>query len=96
MSEWCTFSPDGFLGVDWSLSCRAHAGLYRAGTNLLDKLKADLALFQDVWYISDMANAPWKRAVVKGYSVIQYAGTSTFGWFWWMKARIKDTDSTTL
>lgn len=88
MKDWCTLSPDGFLGVNWSLSCRAHDGLYEIGTSALDKLKADYALFMDVWAIADLADASWKRAAVKSYAVVQYTGTSTFGWFWWIKARI--------
>lgn len=89
MRDFCTLSPDGFLGVEWSLSCRAHDDQYLVGSTLLDKIKADLALTLDIWAVAALADAAWKMVIVRAYSLAVLAGTSTFGWYFWIKPRVR-------
>ena len=86
MRDWCSYSPDGFLGVEWSLSCRAHDGLYDNGGTLIDKHNADTALMLDLWEIATLADSKWKVAAIRAYSILQFTGTSTFGLYFWFKA----------
>lgn len=91
MKDWCSYSPDGFLGVEWSLSCRAHDGLYDKGGSLIDKIKADIALYLDLWEIATLANRGWKVMTIWTYAMIQLTGTSTLGLFFWYKTRLRVT-----
>jgi len=86
--RYCTLSPEGFFGVEWSLSCQAHDGQYRIGQTLGDKVRADLALSQDVWSLASLADAAWKQAAIRVYSVGMFMGTSTVGYLFWLRARI--------
>jgi hypothetical protein len=90
MADWCSLSPDGFLGVEWSLSCMAHDGRYDAGKTIIDKIRADLDLSLDIWALAALADSKWKVAVIRTYAVGVFFATSTFGLYNWFKAGDKN------
>jgi hypothetical protein len=92
MSDYCTWSPEGLFGVEWSMSCMSHDGQYSTGKTLADKIIADLALSQDIWALSVLADAPWKQGAIRIYSVGVFAATSTVGFFFWFRAKLKFRD----
>ena len=83
--DWCTYSPDVVLGVDISLSCRGHDGLYEKGDN---KFSADIALFLDVWAVAELADDYKKTVGIRAYAVVQYIFVSVFGWYFWYKPKV--------
>lgn len=86
----CTLSPEGFLGVDWSMSCYAHDGRYEQGKTLWEKIKADFLLALDIWAIASLADAYWKTVIIRIYAVGVFLATSTFGIFFWLVSRLGD------
>lgn len=44
--DYCTLSPEGFLGLDWSHCCHAHDAAY---TVQVDKNEADAELMKCVY-----------------------------------------------
>jgi len=87
MRDWCTLSPDGFLGVEWSMSCMSHDGRYDTGETAGDKIKADLDLALDVWATASLADKAWKTAVIRVYSIIMLIGTNIGGWYFWLREK---------
>jgi hypothetical protein len=87
VKDWCSLSPDGFLGVEWALSCMAHDHRYERNGSLIEKFKADYYLAADVWHSASMADKTWKRGAVRCYSVAMYAGVSTLGMLFWYRAK---------
>lgn len=89
MSDYCTLSPDGFLGVEWKMSCMAHDGRYYKGGYFSDKFMADIDLMLDVWETANLAKKKRHQAIIKTYAALMFIGTSTFGFYWWIQAGIK-------
>lgn len=89
MQDFCTLSPDGFLGVEWSLSCMGHDGRYEKGKTVRDKILADIDLSLDIWAVAALADRTWKTAVIRAYSVLVFTSVSIAGWYYWMKERTK-------
>ncbi|MFV0511572.1 MAG: hypothetical protein ACK5M8_20330 [Shewanella algae] len=93
MPDYCTLSPDGMLGVEWSMSCMSHDGVYDQAISFRDKLKVlntitgDVALTLDVWATASLADAPWKTWLIRAYSVGMLVGTSTVGWLFWITSQ---------
>ena len=85
--DWCTNSPDGMLGVEWSLSCMAHDNRYDQDGTIVDKIKADFDLAADIWAIASLADAKWKTTTIRAYSVMVFCGVSVLGWNNWWSAK---------
>ena len=92
MSSWnkgyCSWFWDRIFGVDIGLECYDHDAAYAAGGWKL-KFKADLALAVGIWNRSEGLPI-WKFILLKGVSVGSYVLTSTVGWGFWLKTRLKE------
>jgi len=89
MIDWCSHSPDGFFGVDWSMSCKSHDGRYDTKGTSKDKIQADLDLTRDVWAVAALADTPVKTGLIRAWSIVMLVGTSTAGWYNWFDAQKK-------
>ncbi len=53
--DYCTLSPEGFLGLDWSECCHAHDAAY---TVQIDKNEADAELMKCIYDTGGLYTIP--------------------------------------
>ena len=74
--DYCTLSPEGFLGIDWSNCCHAHDASY---TVQLDKNEADVELMKCIYDTAGFYTIP--------VAFIFFVAVSLFGSKFYNKAR---------
>lgn len=77
--DYCTLSPEGFLGLNWSECCRAHDAAY---TVQIDKNEADAELMKCIYESGDgVFSIP-----ALGVAFIFFSAVSFFGSRFYNKA----------
>ena len=74
--DYCTLSPEGFLGLDWSECCHAHDAAY---TVQIDKNEADVELMKCIIDAGGFYTIP--------VAFIFFVAVSLFGSKFYNKAR---------